>query len=433
MLQAELTSQLFAESPPGAAMRREVAQLTRSALARARADDANDGPPLVLLAAGAGARPGASWGLQFRVHCWRCWLSLTRDAARLRDGAAAAFLLSLMVGSLFYRLDRPRPRGHEGHDDDDDQGGYPALYDQTDVLDVSGALFLIGGLCCFLQCHSSLRTLPPWFLVFLRDRGTGAGGGGGSGGSGGRVDAFYLAASLVEVPLHVATPLAVVAVDYWMVGLGRGHGGGVGGGGGVAGFFVAAGVVVLSANAAASFGHLVAAAREGGGGGGGGMSVAGLAMLPLLLLAGFLLNDGSVPAWLSWARYLSWFRHAHELLMVNQWSGVAAVSCPGGGGVGGGGGGGVGGDDTATANYSVVNNSSSSSSIDNSSGVVDSFSNSSGGAGGCLFGSGRDVLQQFHFSADNSARNWVLLAACLLAFRAAAFLSLLARARRSQA
>ena len=36
----------------------------------------------------------------------------------------------------------------------------------------------------------------------------------------------------------------------------------------------------------------------------------------------------SVPVWLSWLKYLSWFLYGFEALLVNQWSGVLNISCP---------------------------------------------------------------------------------------------------------
>ena len=164
-------------------------------------------------------------------------------------------------------------------------------------------------------------------------------------------------------------------------------------------------MVVLSANTAASFGHFLSTATEDGA---SAVMWAGPAMLPFVLLAGFFLNDGCVVSWLSWARYLSWFRHAHELLMVNQWSDVATVRCPG-----------------IAPNTSTTTTSSSSSSSSRSS-----YSYNNGSR--CLFTNGTDVLEQFHFSAENKVLNYLLLAVLLVAYRIAAFLSLVARARRSR-
>ncbi len=44
---------------------------------------------------------------------------------------------------------------------------------------------------------------------------------------------------------------------------------------------------------------------------------------PLMLFGGFFLNNGSVPFYFQWVRYLSWFMYGNEALSINQWSGVS--------------------------------------------------------------------------------------------------------------
>ena len=35
----------------------------------------------------------------------------------------------------------------------------------------------------------------------------------------------------------------------------------------------------------------------------------------------------SIPAWLSWIRYVSWFYYGYSALMINQWTGVEDIAC----------------------------------------------------------------------------------------------------------
>ena len=39
----------------------------------------------------------------------------------------------------------------------------------------------------------------------------------------------------------------------------------------------------------------------------------------------FLLR--SIPAWLAWIRFISWFYYGYSALMINQWSGVENIAC----------------------------------------------------------------------------------------------------------
>lgn len=43
---------------------------------------------------------------------------------------------------------------------------------------------------------------------------------------------------------------------------------------------------------------------------------------PMLLFGGLFLENGSVPAYIDWLRYISWFMYGNEALSVNQWDGV---------------------------------------------------------------------------------------------------------------
>ncbi len=53
-------------------------------------------------------------------------------------------------------------------------------------------------------------------------------------------------------------------------------------------------------------------------------------LIPLLYIGGFFLRNGSVPVYLDWMRYLSWFMYGNEALSINQWVGVSFndTACP---------------------------------------------------------------------------------------------------------
>jgi ABC-2 type transporter len=60
-------------------------------------------------------------------------------------------------------------------------------------------------------------------------------------------------------------------------------------------------------------------------------------IVPMLLLGGLFLKNDSVPAYLKWSSYLSWFKFSNEMLSINQWSGITFndtsavhIQCPNG-------------------------------------------------------------------------------------------------------
>ncbi|KAJ9597850.1 hypothetical protein L9F63_011292, partial [Diploptera punctata] len=50
-------------------------------------------------------------------------------------------------------------------------------------------------------------------------------------------------------------------------------------------------------------------------------------IIPFLLFGGFFLNNSSVPPYLKWLSYLSWFKYGNEALLINQWSDIQHIEC----------------------------------------------------------------------------------------------------------
>ena len=45
-------------------------------------------------------------------------------------------------------------------------------------------------------------------------------------------------------------------------------------------------------------------------------------MMPALIFGGFFLKNLTVPSYLNWISYISWFMYGNEALSINQWHGV---------------------------------------------------------------------------------------------------------------
>merc|ERR1719481_1623569 len=103
-------------------------------------------------------------------------------------------------------------------------------------------------------------------------------------------------------------------------------------------------------------------------------------LIPLMLFGGLFLNNGSVPVYFIWLKYISWFYYANEALCVNQWSGIQGVTsaCP-----------------TNPDQYCNV--------------------------------TGRDILDTLNFNEDNFVLDVIMLIVLAVAFRTLAFLALLVK------
>ncbi|KAL3885010.1 hypothetical protein ACJMK2_025109 [Sinanodonta woodiana] len=108
-----------------------------------------------------------------------------------------------------------------------------------------------------------------------------------------RVSAYYLARTLTELPLVLTLPVFFYAVAYWMAGL---HG--------VSQFFVSLLVLLLSTLSAQGFGYMIGAACMDVK---FGIFLANTTILFALILSGFITQ--TLPAWFSWAKYLSFIFH----------------------------------------------------------------------------------------------------------------------------
>lgn len=51
-------------------------------------------------------------------------------------------------------------------------------------------------------------------------------------------------------------------------------------------------------------------------------SISASLMNPLYLFGGLLLKKGSIPVYLDWFHYVSWFMYGNEAMSINQWKGV---------------------------------------------------------------------------------------------------------------
>ncbi|XP_076451225.1 protein white-like [Babylonia areolata] len=283
-------------------------------------------------------RRPASWWEQVKGNVWRFWTVGKRERRWLFFNC---FATSLFVGLLFLRLDWTG-------------------YTQSHVLNVNGALFLITSVVCCTTTHTFVSVFPGWVPIVLRDHHDRLY----------RLDVFYLTAVLMGLPWMLRVPLFTISVDYWIVGLVR-H---------TSNFLTAVGICCLAASVSMAFGLAVSTVT------GGEVRVAAwwsnAITFPLLLVSGFLVNVGSIPDWLQWVGFVSWFRHTNELLMVNQWNEVERIAC-----------------------------------------------RSDGNGSGCLFQEGAEVLRYFHLGSENCLRNYVSLVVLSVVFHALAFVALCFRAR----
>ena len=120
--------------------------------------------------------------------------------------------------------------------------------------------------------------------------------------------AYITSKSLVRAPFETLYTILFVTIIYWMAGLE----------GGVESYLTTLLAVWLSAEAAISFGYLTSVISPS-------FKVA-MALhipiiLPLFITAGLFINAATVPWYLVWCQWLSFYYYAFEMMCASQFSG----------------------------------------------------------------------------------------------------------------
>lgn len=224
----------------------------------------------------------ASWWAQLRAVLWRSWISITKEPLLMKVRLLQTLIMSALIGVVFF--------GQE--------------LNQDGVMNINGALFIFLTNMTFQNVFAVISVFCTELPVFLREHFNGMY----------RVDVYFMCKTLAEMPIFAALPLIFTCITYYLVGLNPNF----------LRFIFTNIILVLVANVAVSFGYLISCVSNS-------MSVA-LAIgppliVPFLLFGGFFLNNSSVPTYLKWLSYLSWFKYGNEALLINQWAGIDHIVC----------------------------------------------------------------------------------------------------------
>ncbi|XP_028178625.1 protein white [Ostrinia furnacalis] len=224
----------------------------------------------------------ASWCAQFRAVLWRSWLSVTKEPMLIKVRFLQTIMVSILIGVIYF-------------------GQH---LDQDGVMNINGAIFMFLTNMTFQNIFAVINVFCSELPIFIREHHSGMY----------RADVYFLSKTLAEAPVFATIPLVFTTIAYYMIGLNPAP----------ERFFIASGLAALITNVATSFGYLISCASSSVS---MAASVGPPIIIPFMLFGGFFLNSGSVPPYLGWISYLSWFRYGNEALLVNQWSGVETIAC----------------------------------------------------------------------------------------------------------
>ncbi|XP_046443611.1 protein white-like isoform X5 [Daphnia pulex] len=219
----------------------------------------------------------ANFFQQFSAVLWRSFLSVVRDPQILLVKASSSVFIALLIALIY-------------------QG---QTMDASSSLNIQGVLFLFLTNATFENVFAVINTFSFELPIFLREHFNGMY----------RTDVYFLSKTIAELGVYILFPFIAFAIPYYIIGLNPA----------VERFFIGAGIVILVTNVATSFGYFVSCVASTPQ---VALAISAPMIIPVLLFGGFFLQNGSVPVYLDWLRYLSWFMYGNEALSINQWYGV---------------------------------------------------------------------------------------------------------------
>ncbi|KAK6747009.1 hypothetical protein RB195_000323 [Necator americanus] len=167
------------------------------------------------------------------------------------------------------------------------------------IGNINGALFYIVAELTYSTLFGILTCLPGDYPLVVREYHDGIY----------YIFSYYLARILSYVPLFSLDGLLMLYVCYWMVGFSSS----------VIQVVFATVIAFLIEQSSSAFGVMLSCISPSYP---VAVSLAGPLLTLLSLTGGFYANVGSLPPYVAWIQYLSWFRYGFEALAINQWNNV---------------------------------------------------------------------------------------------------------------
>ncbi|KAL6738783.1 hypothetical protein Aduo_012295 [Ancylostoma duodenale] len=207
----------------------------------------------------------------------RYCLDNLRNPSLARAKLLQKFVMGIFVGLLYLRTPLTR----------------------VGIGNLNGALFYIVGELTYSTLFGILTCLPGDYPLVVREYHDGIY----------YIFSYYLARILSYIPLFSIDGLLMLYVCYWMVGFSSS----------VTQVLFATLIAFLVEQSSSAFGVMLACISPSFP---VAASLAGPLLTLLSLTGGLFANVGSLPPYVSWIQYLSWFRYGFEALAINQWSEV---------------------------------------------------------------------------------------------------------------
>nr|UOU03352.1 ATP-binding cassette subfamily G-like 1 [Brachionus rubens] len=216
---------------------------------------------------------------------WLLWRQLKLDVKNplaTKVVIIQSIFVALFLGLIFLRLEN----------------------NEKGVQNRTGALFIVIMQCNFGFLFSVVNTFPVDLILVYRE----------SKNRLYSITPYYLVKNVSEIPKFVLIPGILITIVYWMAGLNDNFGV----------FIQILFTIILCCQVAISYGLFISALAPNLD---AALAMVVPIMMPLLIFAGFFLNDVGVPDYFIWLKYISWFFYTNEICSVFLWRDVTNIPC----------------------------------------------------------------------------------------------------------
>uniref|UniRef100_A0A1I8AJW0 ABC transporter domain-containing protein n=1 Tax=Steinernema glaseri TaxID=37863 RepID=A0A1I8AJW0_9BILA len=219
----------------------------------------------------------ATYSQQLRALLQRSFKGITREPELFKFRLIETLLVGLIIGSLYFQTP----------------------VNQSTVNNINGLLYTSVANINFMYQFEAVNFFCLELPIFLREHHSGLY----------RVDTYFLAKNLAEIPQYIVFPFSFCTLVYWVAGLDKSF----------TAYAIYTFTGMLVANIAVSFSYFVSCVF-----GSVKLSMAMLPMLvvPMMTFGGFYINSATIPVYFLPLRFISYFNYAFEVMTINQWTRV---------------------------------------------------------------------------------------------------------------
>ncbi|KAK5968397.1 ABC transporter ATP-binding protein/permease wht-3, partial [Trichostrongylus colubriformis] len=222
-------------------------------------------------------RRRVNFGIQVVALLQRYFVDNLRNPTLARAKFLQKFVMGLFVGLLYLQT--------------------PLTF--IGIGNINGALFYLVCELTYASLFGILTCIPGDYPLVVREYHDGIY----------YVISYFIARTLSYLPLFSLDGLLMIYVCYWMVGFSSSF----------TQVLFATIISLLIEQSSVAFGMMLACIAPSYA---IAASVAGPILTLLSLTGGLYANVGSLPTYISWIQYLSWFRYGFEAFAINQWNEV---------------------------------------------------------------------------------------------------------------